>query len=320
MRPRKKDKHLPPCVFVRNGAYYYVKQNKWEQIGKDLPTALKNYAKKLSAPTSKMPALLERYIASLTLADNTIKSYKVAKNHISKIFAEFEPSQVTAKSIMEVQRYYKDKPGTANVIRAVLIGALDMAIFDDLVDRNVARDTKPMKTVARDRYITDSEYAAIHKHADSQLRIIMDLCYMTGQRISDVMAIKYSDLTDEGIAFKQQKTKHRMIVAWNTDLERTVKAAKAIHQSVKGITLLHNRNGSKLNYDTIMRHWRKACLDAGVEDAHVHDLRAKAATDAQRDSVDSKVLLGHKSESSHNRYLRSRETPVATAMTLKKKA
>ena len=32
MRPRKKDRHLPSCVFLKSGSYYYVKRNKWERL------------------------------------------------------------------------------------------------------------------------------------------------------------------------------------------------------------------------------------------------------------------------------------------------
>lgn len=36
MRPRTKDLHLPPCVYEKNGAYYYVKNRRWHYVGKDL--------------------------------------------------------------------------------------------------------------------------------------------------------------------------------------------------------------------------------------------------------------------------------------------
>lgn len=317
MRPRKRDRHLPDCVYLKSGSYYYVKRNKWEMIGKDLPEALRNYAKKLAAPTSKMPALLERYMASLTLAPNTIKSYRTAVNHLTKIMADFEPAQVTARDILAVMHHFKSQPGKANVMRAVLVGALDLAFIEMLVERNVARDVRALKTATRDRYITDAELAAIYAEATEPLQMIIDVLYLTGQRIGDVLSIRHSDITEEGIRFKQAKTAHRMVVAWSDDLREVVARAKAYHKSVRGLTLFHTRRGSIYSDDTIRGWWLKACASAGVEDAHVHDIRAKAATDSNSDGLDSKKLLGHASESSHRRYLRSKETTVVGALSFR---
>ncbi len=35
MRPRKKDRHLPPCMYIKHGAYYLVRKGKWERLDKD---------------------------------------------------------------------------------------------------------------------------------------------------------------------------------------------------------------------------------------------------------------------------------------------
>ena len=46
-RPRKKDRHLPACVFQRHGAIWYVKRGKWTRLGptSDLAGALAEYAR-----------------------------------------------------------------------------------------------------------------------------------------------------------------------------------------------------------------------------------------------------------------------------------
>ncbi len=316
MRPRKKDRHLPNCVFLRSGSYYYVKRGKWENIGKTLEEALKAYASRVASTGDDMPALLERYYNSLTVAPNTKLSYATAKGHLSKILEEFKPSQVTARHVTNIMDEYKSKPGTANIMRSFLIGALQMGIRDDLVTTNVARETRPFKLKARDRYLTDEEFITIRNHANAHLRLIMDVCYMTAQRIGDVLAIKHADVSDQGITFIQSKTKHRMMVAMTPELRDVVKQAKALHTSVKGMTLFHNRMGRPYLYDYVRSWWNTACTEAGVENANIHDIRAKAATDAHKQGMDSKALLGHISESSHNKYLRSKDTPVAQALSL----
>ena len=95
-------------------------------------------------------------------------------------------------------------------------------------------------------------------------------------------------------------------------LAEVIATAKTLHQSVKGFTLFHKRDGKPIPYGTLYHQWSNACRGAKVEDAHFHDIRAAAATDAKAQGLDSKTLLGHTTESSHNRYLRSKETKVAT--------
>lgn len=40
MRPRKTDLELPKCVYFRSGTYYYVKDGKWNSIGKEINDAV----------------------------------------------------------------------------------------------------------------------------------------------------------------------------------------------------------------------------------------------------------------------------------------
>jgi integrase len=317
MRPRKTDRHLPACVYHRHGAYYLVKAGKWIKLGADIKVALAEYARRLAAPSEGIPGLLVRWLEDADIADKTRKTYAVVVRQLSAILAEFEPHQVTARDIMAILHSHRKKPGMANHMRTVLIGALDLAFLEQLVERNVARDVRPLPTRKRDRYLTDAEFAAIHAKATPTMQSIMDLCFLTGQRIGDILTIRYADLTDEGINFRQSKTKHRMVVAWSPDLAAAVARTKALHQSVKGLTLLHTRRGTPFTYSTVRTLWDRATTAAGVDDAHIHDMRAKSATDAKEQGIDSKKLLGHASESSHLRYLRSKETPVATPVSFR---
>lgn len=312
MRPRKHNRDLPACVYLRHSAYYLVERGKWIRLGADLKAALAEYARRKSEPTEGMPGLLHRWLEQITVAKATRKTYSSAVRKLVEIMAEFDVADVKASDVRALLHHYRAKPATANVLRNVLIGALELACIEGIVERNVARDTRPMKTATRDRLITDTEMTALRANASPTMRVIIDLCYLTGQRIGDVRMIRYADIGDDGIAFRQQKTGHRMVVAWTDELRAVVAEARALHQSVKGLTLLHSRQGTPLSYWTIRTLWDRACEAAGVEDAHIHDIRAKSGTDARAQGLDSMALLGHTTESSHNRYQRSRQIPVAT--------
>src|SRR5690606_38606447 len=93
----------------------------------------------------------------------------------------------------------------------------------------------------RQRYLTDDEFHAIRAHAHPRLQVVMDLLYLTGQRVGDVLKIKRADLTEEGISFKQEKTGARLLVRWTPELRATVEAAKALSGNVVSPYLFRTR-------------------------------------------------------------------------------
>jgi integrase len=317
MRPRKNDRHLPACVYLKHGAYYLVRKGKWVPLGSDLKLALAKYAKEIERPGDGMPGLLHRWLDDVVVADKTRAVYTTVVKQLTETFAEYQPHQVTARDITAVLHHHRKKPAMANHMRTVLINALEFAYLENLVERNVARDTRPLRTLSRDRYITDQEVDAIYEQAPARIRVLMKLAYLTAQRIGDLLTIRLIDLREEGIYFRQQKTRHQMIVAWSPALREVVAEAKALHPTVRGMTLLHDREGKQLKYDAQKKAWDVACRKAGVEDVHFHDLRAKSATDARAQGLDSQKLTGHASESVHLRYLRSKEIPVATPTSIR---
>ena len=317
MRPRKTDRHLPSSVYLRHGAYYLVQKGKWIRLGKTLKEALSEYAKRKEPEDSElMPALMARWLNQIKIAPSTMRTYRLGVKKLSKILAEFRPRDVTARDIMTILHHHKETPAMANQLRAVLVGSLEYAFVEQLVDRNVARDTKSLKQVKRDRYLTDQEYRVIYEQASPTLKAIMDIAYITGQRVGDVLKITYADLTETGISVIQQKTKKRMTVEWSDELRAAVESAKKLHQCVKAFSLFHTHKGTAFTYWNFRQHWVRAIEGTGIENIHFHDIRAKAGTDAKSQGLDSQTLLGHESERTHKIYLRSKEIPVATPVSI----
>jgi integrase len=91
-----------------------------------------------------------------------------------------------------------------------------------------------------------------------------------------------------------------------------VNSAKALYGNILALTLLHNRRGKAPDYSTIKIQWDKARRAAGVLDARIHDIRAKALTDAKRQGLDATALAGHASPAMTARYIGLRESPVVS--------
>jgi len=139
----------------------------------------------------------------------------------------------------------------------------------------------------------------------------MDLLYLTGQRVGDVLKLKRADLLEKGIAFKQEKTGAQLVVRWKPELRAAVEAAKALSGNVVSPYLFRTRarGGQPPSYGVTKDQWNEAVKSAGVSDAHIHDIRAKALTDAKRQGKDPTALAGHTTATMTDRYIRLREVP-----------
>lgn len=309
-------------MHLSHGRYYLVRGNKWTPLSRDLHDALIEYARLTVGKSNnqELADLVERTLGDMkaTVAASTFKNYKSCSRKVLKAFSQFSPSQVKPKHIAAFLDHHRSHPSMANLLRSFLKGMFQRAVRWGIVEFNPVRDIEQFKTTKRDRYITAEEFKAIREHATPTLKCLMDLAYITGQRMGDVIKIRYADISDEGVFIKQQKTRNRVLISMTPDLDAAIKEARSIHQSVKGLTLLHKRDGKPLAYGTIHHQWVKACTAAKVEDAHFHDIRAASATDAKKQGLDSKTLLGHTTDSSHNRYLRSKEVPIASPVPARK--
>lgn len=304
----------PRWMHPKHGAYYLVRNNKWTFLARNLHDALVEYARLTAGPDKgALGELVSKVLADmkLTVAASTFKNYTTCARRVLDAFAEFTPQQIKPHHIARFLDDNKATPSMANLLRSFLNGMFQRAVRWGVVESNPVRDIEQFKTEKRDRYITATEYSEIRKHATPTLQCLMDIAYITGQRMGDCRHIKYSDISEAGVFIKQQKTKARVLIAMTPDLAEVIARARALHQSVKGLTLFHRRNGTPIPYSTLHHQWTNACRDAKVEDANFHDIRAAAATDAKAQGLDSKTLLGHTTESSHNRYLRSKETKIA---------
>jgi integrase len=316
---------LPTGMYWKNGAYWLVKAGKWHRLGKAYRAALLVYGRMTAAPTGAMAELVRDALPGITdkKADTTKRQYEYAGGQIATLLADFEPAQVTESDIYDLMEQFRETPNMANRVLTVARLIFKHAVKRKLIPNNPCTGVDRFEERKRDRYITDDELVAIREKAGARLQLVIDLLYLTGQRINDVLDIRHGDLTDAGIRFKARKGKERKTVAWNDDLRATVEAAKALRGTVTALAkaedryLLRGRWGGRVDYNSLQEQWTRACRLAGVEDAHVHDVRAKSATDAEADGLDPTALLGHTSPAMTARYLRGRRSPVVRGPVLR---
>ncbi|MDF3933516.1 tyrosine-type recombinase/integrase [Pseudomonas citronellolis] len=321
MRPRKKDRHLPACMYHKHGAYYLVRKGRWERLGEDYQAALLEYARKtMQANTGGMAALIDKalkhHIKVKKLAANTVAQYEIAAERLKVIFASFEPEQVLPKHIAAVK---VDLAGTPNMCNRILSFArvvFGYALEWGMVDSNPCVGIRRHGEGKRDRYITDAEFGALLGAASPYIRCILEMAYLCGQRISDVLSIHLSDISPEGVAFAQQKTGTKLIVAMTPDLEEVIARAKALPRKVRTLTLFCSRAGKPVSYETVKMAFRVLREKTGIADVTIHDIRAKSLTDADKEGKNAQTLGGHSDPKMTARYLRGRLPKIAQAPTM----
>ncbi|MET1069959.1 MAG: tyrosine-type recombinase/integrase [Pseudomonas prosekii] len=318
MRPRKKDRHLPACMYQKHGAYYLVRKGKWKRLGTDFQASLVEYAKLLEKGNQGgMPKLIDDALEHMRsrkkppLKPNTLKQYEAACERLKENFADFEPREVLQRHVVALKLHMADTPNMSNRVISVLRAVFTYALEQQIVDSNPCIGVRRHLEHKRDRYITHREFQAICANSSANMRVIYEMCYLTGQRIGDVLAIRLSDISADGIAFKQEKTNARLLVQMTQDLEALITRIKALPRKIRGLTLFCSpRGGKPVHYSSVKDAFAISCRKAGVEDASLHDLRAKSLSDTDDQGNDAQKLGGHTDAKMTKRYLRLRKISV----------
>lgn len=303
-------KTLPPCVYYKHSAYWYVKQGKWQRLGTELGQSLAEYGNIIQAPKGGMAALVDEALKAMTgLADSTRRQYLGAGEIIKRKLRDFAPEQVKPRDIVQVKKSMVLTPNMANRVLSVARGVFNYALADERIDYNPCVGVKPYAEKKRKRLISLDEWIAIYNEAGPRLQLIMRMQYLTGQRINDVLTIRRSQITRAGIEFDQGKTDAKLTVRWSPDLREAVGEAIALLGDAPTLTLFRGRTGKAPDYRSVHEQWARACVAAGVKDARLNDQRAQSATATKKQGKNATALLGHTNEQMTERYLRDRQRP-----------
>lgn len=313
MRKDPAGKQLLPRMHFKHGRYWYVRRNKWLNLGTSYNHALGQYAS-LQDSKGSMPALINRAFEEFQyrhkrgdLAASTLRTYQSKRVTMTIAFQHFDPEDVTPAIIRQfIRGKYGTKPNAGNQSLSVLRSVFDLGVELGVCEHNPAKEIVRKTETPRTRYITDAEFKAIRQCGKAELPLIMDVLYYTGQRIGDVLLIKQADISGGKLGLVQQKTGHAMTIEIGPGLERAIRAARS--GAITGMYLF-SRRGKPIAYTTVRSQWLAACKLARITDVHLHDLRAKAATDYQKAGGDSQAFSGHEDEKSHAVYLRDKTVP-----------
>lgn len=345
-----------PGVYESHGRYYRAvrvgPKKVWLPLTRvadglaALHRALADLHDKPAEPDDSMRKLIESWQAECMprLAAKTQRDAQRINLAIGAAMPDHRACDVTTPDAALYLRDYAAKPRTYNAHRSQLRELMRHAELLGWrpAGSNPTQAIRTMRTPARTRYITDSELRRIKIGAmrgndglatDSgpMLCALLDVLYLTGQPIGDVLALDAADAAGDLLHFRRAKvaksTGASVRVRVTPRLRDALNRLLAIREDVAADVLVRlrrpliepalivTRSGSRARYDGIKSAWYRACERAGIEDATIHDLRAKALTDIERSRGmrAARVAGQHRTEGQTADYVRARAAEIVDA-------
>lgn len=302
-RKRKTDKHLPPKVYLRRGAYYFVnKDHRWIPLGRDYALAMAEYGR-ISGPHSPCVTVgdvIDRYRIDVSphKAKTTQSNEAKQLTRLASVFGDLLPDDVTAQHVYQFMDARSKTPTAARHEVSLLGHVFVKAIRWGAATRNPAHGIEKPKSKPRDRYVTDAEFEAVRELAIPSMKVAMDVALLTGLRQGDILSLTRNALTDSGILVRTSKTGAGLLIQYTTALEDVLDSAKKLKPQVgPGQFLIRNRSGKRYTSSGFKANWQrlmKKAMDLGIEHFTFNDIRAKSASESES-LTDASERLAHSS-------------------------
>lgn len=195
---------------------------------------------------------------------------------------------------------------------------------------NPVREVTVEKPKKRSRYISDAEFHSIRDAllvgedgkptlSGKMVQCYVDLCYLLYQRTTEIRLLRWTDIDEATgvIRFTPTKTERSSgasVLVPLTPAIRDVLDLARVAFSGSSLFVIRNQYGDPYTAHGIGTAWKRACGRAGVKNATLKDLRAKALTDAKRDGYaieQISVGAAHTDTSMTEHYIKRRTTPTS---------
>lgn len=313
---------LPPRVYFKHRGYYYVnKENKWFLLGKSFKEAMISYAdlKTREIPKIfKMEQLIDRYLCEVA-PKKSVSTFKQNRRQGELLKVAFEgipPWEVTPTLVYE----YMDERGVASTYSANRELSLLSHIFKKAIRWGVVRSNpcigvEKFPEKPREFYLSDELFVSFYNycHTHPHIQMAMDLAYMTGKRMDEILSLKFSDMQDEIVTFNIKKTSRTSLMALHDDMKAVIARGHTLHKKVKSIYVISNRKGQKYTPDGFSSIWQKLmnkALDQGAIETKFQfkDIRPKALSDT--DEQHAQKLGVHTDIKTTRRFYRRKKEVV----------
>lgn len=279
---------LPPYVYLRKGKPYFERRGYSSARIHAEPGTPEFYAEYNAVLRGKPPvpagksfhALIGSYKRSdrwTRLAPRTKTDYDKVLAFIDSKYGPLPVDRMQRKDVIRAQDANRETMRFANYIVQIFNVLMEHAIDIGWRDEgtNPAKGVRMLKSDSEGRNPwPDSLVTAYRAAAADRALLIFELCVGTGQRIGDVLRMRWSDIEGDGIKVKQGKTKAALWVPFTPKLRAAIAEAPK-----RGLTIVTKLDGGPLSYRSAADMVMAVRKEIGAEAYDIHSLRYTTASE-----------------------------------------
>lgn len=329
-KPRSSDNKDLPKGWRRKGQSIYYRvprgaEHHWDgktefKLGKSLAEAHATFSERIGyeGRVTTMDQLCDRYSTEV-IPKKAPATQKLNKLSIGRIRKAFAGNRVNAIEPTHLYQYQDHMISTESVKKAaldheVLSHMFTCAIRWGVIAIHPMTDKKVVKpSTGKGRTVvpTLEDITALAATMPEKWKLYIALKVWTGRRKSELLRIKKTDITEEGIRFADAKDKERMFtLAWEPETRAIVDRLLRLPGTMRGLYLFNTRDGHPYideeggtsGFDSIWQRYRnKAYAEGKIKvKFREHDMRKVRAS--QLDATQAQELLQHTNPKMTERY------------------
>jgi integrase len=315
-RTRSKDKHLPPRVYLKHGAYYFVPRpaererygGTWIKLGTIESEAIAKFYELTNPPQDSLEAIWQWY-ERRWLPANSERTQTDKRGYwevLKPVFGNCHPDTVEPGDIYD---YLEER----HEMGAPIQGKKEIALLSHMYTKAVAkrkarfnpclRVERP-KSKPRDLDVTADMMKDWITFAPKKLGLAAELMYMTGLRSPDILKIRLPDITEDRLQFQAGKTGKKGWFPMTPELKAVIKEIRALavkREKGKKIPLLTQylfctRQGirmTKSGFDSMWQRHMREFATKGFTRFAPNDCRAGHATELDEQGGNATRNLQH---------------------------
>ena len=224
-------------------------------------------------------ALIENYRKShryKNLKPRTALDYDKYLEFFRSIMADANPATMQRKDVIRLRNANARKPYFANYSLRVLRIIMEHSVDLGWRETNPAKGVPEIKTEKTDREPWPRELLEVYRATcpiGTRERLVMELCVGTGQRIGDVLEMRWSDIQDGAFVIKQNKTNKELWVPILPELQTALNAASRHSMFI----LTNERGTNRWSYRGASQAVRNVRKKIGAVAYDIHSWRYNAA-------------------------------------------
>lgn len=342
-RTRKSRRDLPPRVYVKHNAYYFVtKDSKWIRlaaVGQE--QEMRMAWAKLEQPIEAygtVAALIDDYLVSYAAKEKAPRTYQdnlKESVYLKAYFGDMQPKDVLPRHVGA----YLDANLDTRRVRANREKALFSHVFTwamrheswgQTITQNPCKGVKGNKESKRVRIVSDQAFNELFKVSNENVQRLMTLIYRTLQRPSDILLLGSANVVETTLDgkpikildFNQGKTKFDVKIILTDELLDILYYGRPRNQAYE--YFITSASGAPYQLSSINSNYSRAFQKFSANHEATtgkkpikfgfYDLKGKGATDMYQSGIaleKIQMLTGHKSVKTTEIYIKQRIlTPI----------